>query len=156
MCFIISDFLNLFSAFLTPIIAIITAYIAYQQWQLKQDRLQFDLFEKRYRVYEGTKEFISIILEKGHPSDADIAKFKESTHDVTFLFGDEVKKSLKTILENGNKLKNINTRLALTENVMSQSEQKEARENESSIQEWFQSEYDEIKSLFGKYLSFKK
>lgn len=151
MCYTLAEISQFFSAFLTPIIALIAVYIAYQQWRLRQEHFQLELFDKRYKVYEGTKKFISIILEKGYPDENDISEFQESTHDATFLFENEVQRRLDNILEKGNKLNNINTYIALTEQASPDSA-KEAKENEADIQDWFNDEYDRIKNLFMNYL----
>jgi len=151
MCYTLAEISQFFSAFLTPIIALIAVYIAYQQWRLRREHFQLELFDKRYTVYEGTKNFISIILEKGYPGEKEISGFQESTHDATFLFENEVQERLDQILENGKKLNDLNTLIALTEQASSDGA-KEEKENEDEIQDWFKEEYDRIKKLFMKYL----
>jgi hypothetical protein len=41
------------SLILTGAIAIVTLYIAYQQYQTAKNKLRLDLFKKRYPVYEA-------------------------------------------------------------------------------------------------------
>ena len=42
------DWIDIFSAFLTPFVALITVYIAYQQWQTNERKRKQDLFDIRY------------------------------------------------------------------------------------------------------------
>jgi len=43
---------SVLSALLTPLIAIITTYIAYQQWQGNKLKLKMERYERRLRVYQ--------------------------------------------------------------------------------------------------------
>ncbi len=43
--------IDVFSALLTPVIAAIAVYVAYQQWQTNRRRLQLDLYDRRLRIY---------------------------------------------------------------------------------------------------------
>lgn len=49
------DWVDIFSALLTPIVAIFAGIIAYQQWQTQEKQRKQDLFEKRYdNLYKKT------------------------------------------------------------------------------------------------------
>jgi len=39
---------------LTSLIAIMMAYIAYQQWRTNKDKLKMDLYDRRYNISIGT------------------------------------------------------------------------------------------------------
>jgi hypothetical protein len=41
------------------IAAFIAGYIAWRQWRTAHDKLSLDLFEKRFAVYEATKNFLN-------------------------------------------------------------------------------------------------
>ena len=43
------------SALLTPTIAIITTYIAYEQWRTNRNKLKLDLFDRRFAVYDAMR-----------------------------------------------------------------------------------------------------
>jgi hypothetical protein len=45
--------IDLLSAALTPLIAAIVAYIAYQQYRVNRLRLSHDLFERRLKIFEA-------------------------------------------------------------------------------------------------------
>jgi hypothetical protein len=56
------DWIDVLSALLTPTIAILGIYIAYQQWRTNKNRLKLELFDKRYEIFTNIKKFIANIL----------------------------------------------------------------------------------------------
>ena len=50
------------TAFSVPVIASIGLLIAYRQWKTAQNKLKFELFEKRLKVYNSTVNFFYFIL----------------------------------------------------------------------------------------------
>ena len=49
-------------ALLTPVIAIVATYIAWQQWKSNQLKLHLDRYDRRLRVYEEVRQILSIIV----------------------------------------------------------------------------------------------
>lgn len=56
------------TALLTPMIAIIAAWIAYSQWKTARRKLKLDLFEKRLEVYDAARTAIGQIIVHGKVS----------------------------------------------------------------------------------------
>jgi hypothetical protein len=52
------------AAFLTPTIAVLGVYIAYNQWRTNKDSLRERLYEKRFDVYKGTQKLLSKIIHR--------------------------------------------------------------------------------------------
>ena len=50
---------QIMQALLTPLIAIIATYIAYQQWNTNKLKLKLDRYERRLRVYQKIVELVS-------------------------------------------------------------------------------------------------
>ncbi|PYJ41035.1 MAG: hypothetical protein DME80_14400, partial [Verrucomicrobia bacterium] len=48
----------------TLIIGIAVVVVAWQQRQIARHKLRLDLFDRRYKVYEATRKFLSIILRE--------------------------------------------------------------------------------------------
>ena len=88
-------------ALLTPVIAAIAVYIAYQQWRTNRRKLALDLYDRRLRIYQATVEYISAVLSNLHPTLEVILKFRRSTAEVDFLFGQDIKKYLDELFEHG-------------------------------------------------------
>ena len=75
---------------LTPVIAIVATYIAYQQWQTNRKKLNLERYDRRPRVYEEVRKILSIILRDANASTEDLLKFRTSVSEADFLFGPEI------------------------------------------------------------------
>lgn len=92
---------DLFSALLTPLIAVLAIYIAFQQKNIKEKRLKFKLFEKRFEVYESIMDFIGWVLTTGGVSYTESTTkeviFLEKTNASWALFSHEVEQFIKDV-----------------------------------------------------------
>lgn len=91
-------------ALLTPLIAAIAAYIAWQQWKTNQQKLNLDRYDRRLRVYEEVRKILSIIVWDAKASTEDLLKFRTSVSEADFLFGPEVMVYIDEIYGRGLKL----------------------------------------------------
>jgi hypothetical protein len=66
------------------------AYVAWHQWQLAQHKLRLELFDRRYRVFQALRKFLSAILSHARFSDAELFEYYAGTSDAEFLFGADV------------------------------------------------------------------
>lgn len=82
------------SALLTPIIAVVGAYIAWQQWRTNRNKLKLDLFDRRFGVYDATRNLIRDVLTQTHPSDEQLLKFRANTGEASFLLNQTIAKYL--------------------------------------------------------------
>jgi hypothetical protein len=79
------------AALLTPVIAIVTTHIAYQQYQTNRGQHGLDLFEKRLAVFNSTMTLISSIAQRGRVENLDqLFNMIRETRDHEFLFGPEI------------------------------------------------------------------
>ena len=53
-------YVDLFAALLTPVIAIIATYIAYQQYRANQLKLRHEPYDRRLLLYNAVAEFLQI------------------------------------------------------------------------------------------------
>jgi len=51
------------TALLTPIVAFLGIYIAYQQWKTAENKLKHELFDRRFSVYDAARTFLMSIAE---------------------------------------------------------------------------------------------
>jgi hypothetical protein len=58
-------YVDLFAALLTPVIAIIATYIAYQQYRANQLKLRHELYDRRLLLYNAVAEFLAHIVREG-------------------------------------------------------------------------------------------
>ena len=96
-----SSVVDCLAALLTPLIAIIAVYIAYQQSLTNRRRLELDLYDRRLRIYEATVEYISAVQASFRPTLNDHWKFRRTTAEVDFLFGSDIKGYLDELFKHG-------------------------------------------------------
>jgi len=91
------DVVEISKALLTPLIAIVATYIAWQQWQTNRQKLSFDLYERRLKVYEQVRRILSIIVRDAKASYDELLKFRAAVSEADFLFGPEIVKYIDEI-----------------------------------------------------------
>jgi len=143
--------IQILAALLAPTIAIVTTYIAVQQYRANKLKIRLELFEKRYAVYEGAKTFVSIAGRDGTLSNDAFFKLNESTKDAFFLFDDSVDQYIQLLRENGARLKYLTDRLA--DQSLPVGEERNALSAEATeLRIWFGNQFLDSKQAFKKYL----
>ena len=87
------------TALLTPTIAVVTAYIAIQQYRINREEKALNLYERRLRVYTAMHSILDYI---GGGNGVDYNKYciwLRSVSEAEFIFGDEVSYLLKSLSE---------------------------------------------------------
>jgi hypothetical protein len=69
--------------------ALIAGYIAWRQWRTAHDKLSFDLYEKRFAVYEAVKSLIN--ASTGGVIQKDLDEFYDGIRGAEFLFDGEAR-----------------------------------------------------------------
>jgi hypothetical protein len=59
------DVIDILSALLTPVIAVIAVYIAWQQYRLQHKSFNAQIYERRYVVFKAFMKFFSQIMRDG-------------------------------------------------------------------------------------------
>jgi hypothetical protein len=133
------------SAMLTPAIALLAAYIAWQQHKVNRNQFRLGLFERRYRLFDSTGKLIGTVLGRGRIVDADLKEFLWDTKESDFLFGADIKTYL-------NELYSKASDVYALENPV----EEEQREKRKQTLLWFSGQGDELKKKFGKYMAFRE
>jgi len=68
------------------IIAVIGAWIAWQQMHIARVKLQHDVYERRFAIFSVARELLAAIVINGVPLPQDIAKFTVGTVGAAFHF----------------------------------------------------------------------
>ena len=88
-------------ALLSPLVTLfiggVAAYIGFLQWRLAERKLKYDLFDRRYKIYDATRKFLSAILQKATFDDRDIFEYYAGISDADFLYPKELRDYLDTI-----------------------------------------------------------
>ncbi|MEQ1816116.1 MAG: hypothetical protein ABL861_06545 [Nitrosomonas sp.] len=88
MC--IERIIEISQALLTPLIAVVATYIAYQQWQTNKQKLMLERYDRRLKVYEEVCKILSIIIRDANASYDDLLRFRTAVSEADFLFGREI------------------------------------------------------------------
>lgn len=156
MC--IEEIVKLFSALLTPVIAIIATYIAWQQWRTNRQKLILDRYDRRLHVYEEVRKILSIIVRDAKANTDDLLRFRTSVSEADFLFGPEVMEYIDEIYKRGLKLWMWSTQYSEHLKV----EKPEGYDHNKVVEgmhnelTWLTEQFEPAKNLFKKYLDVSK
>ena len=115
------------------IIALVGAWIAFRQMQIATTKLQFDLFERRYRVFDATRRLLIDILVNGDSSQDSTSAFILGVADAIFLFDDRLVNYLHEMQRRATALKSI--QLSMQE-IQNGDERAKATEVAGTHREW--------------------
>jgi hypothetical protein len=80
------ELIDLFSALLTPLIAILAVYIAWQQYRIQHKTFNGQMYERRHTVFKAFMSFFSEIMRDGRITYPRLAQFYAEASDADFLF----------------------------------------------------------------------
>jgi hypothetical protein len=93
----LQNFFSVLSGFLTPVIAVIVAWIAYQQMKINKYKIRIDLFEKRMQIFSVIRESLSKIFTDGSPQKVNWNDFYFAIEQSKFLLNNELQLYLNEI-----------------------------------------------------------
>jgi hypothetical protein len=149
MC--IDQIIEASKALLTPVIAIVAVYVAWQQLNANRRKLKLDLFEKRYAIFEKIGEFIGSILTSGRVQEGGEIQFLVDTKAVGLLFGAEISQFVSDIYRKAVHLHALDAELegssgeARTSNIQAQRE----------IKDWYSKALGGLEAQFSEYLKLE-
>jgi hypothetical protein len=142
------------SALLTPVIAIIATYIAWQQWKGNELKLRLERYEKRLRIYQEVVKMLSLIMRDADAKLEDLMAFRANTAEADFLFGPEVARYISTVFSRGVALRTANGKYrdAYQEKPPGYDHVKVVDEMHAQLT-WLTQQFDPAKEIFAKYLN---
>jgi hypothetical protein len=144
---------------LTPVIAIIAVYIAYQQWRVNERKLKFDQYARMLRIYEEVVGILTLVNRDFNPEYSELRKFRASTAEADFLFAPEISAYLDEILIRGFKLRSAHNQYRdFTEKPPQGYDPAKVLADAEEHEKWFMEQLTEGYALkkFKKYLSVTK
>jgi anaerobic ribonucleoside-triphosphate reductase len=145
------DWIDVLSALLTPTIAILGIYIAYQQWRTNKNRLKLELFDKRYEIFTNIKKFIANILTSGIVEQGADIQFLRDTKSVAFLFDEQIANLTNEMYRMATKLQ----ALEKTEKGSIGEKLEKNLDKQDEIKKWFGQQLSDIDNMFKKYLKIE-
>jgi hypothetical protein len=145
------SYIDILSALLTPVIAIVTTYIAIQQYRNNRLKLRHDLYDRRLAVLKATNRFILSAWQSRGFSWENLREFALSKSEAYFLFDDSLYEYLEGAYERGLKILILEEQRERTAPEEEQTIIYEIRDN----QKWFGDQRETLNRKFEKYLSLK-
>lgn len=145
-------FIKVLSGFLTPTIAVLTAYIAYRQYKTDKNKLKFDLYEKRFNLFSEFKSLLFKINADGKIDRLELRDFKFKTIECNFLFGSDIWEFRNALIEKSLRITQLNERIPEEMNDPQKLEELQTERKKISL--WCDSKYENIEKTFYKYLDF--
>jgi hypothetical protein len=146
--------LQILQAFLTPVIAGVTVYIAWQQWKVNERKLALDQYERRLKIYQRVVEMLRFVCSKFRPEIHDLLMFSAETAEADFLFGPEISKYIDEIYTHGVALNTVKaeyrdyTQLPFPPGY----DPKKVGDAMMEEEKWFMAQCSVAKEKFRKYL----
>jgi hypothetical protein len=141
---------------LTPVIAVIAAYIAWRQAQTESHKLKLDLFDRRFQAFEEVRKVFGSMFTVGINSE-EITRFWFATVNAEFLFGEEIKKYREEIFRRGTHLADVNKDLSdAIARAAPVNERKKLSDERLAEVKWAQEQVGVVGEKFKKYLDLSK
>ena len=144
---------NYLAALLTPTVAVLGSVIAYRQWRTAQSKLKFELFDRRFSVYEASRNLLASVMTSGKAKEKEIFKFLIATREAKWLLNPEVATYLEKELYH--KAIALQTLEAMLEGIPIGKERSANVKKQSEIKKWFVAQYDVLDTKFSPFLELK-
>lgn len=154
-----SSFIQIFQGLLTPVIAGIAVYIAYQQWKVNKRKYDLDRYERRLRIYQRVVEMLRLIIKDYKLEFHDLPKFSADTAEADFLFGGEISEYISEFYTHAVNL--CAARAELRDSTHNQTvpanfDRRKVVDAIAREEMWFLGQHDVAKERFKKYLDISR
>ena len=144
---------EIFSALLTPTIAIVTTYIAIQQWRGEKSRHNLNSYDKRIKAYEEVVRYLTVVQQEANVEIADIVRLRIETAQTEFLFGNEVPAYIRELVAHGATLHAAKSEYRdITQPIPPGYDHKDVCDRMHAELVWFNSQDDLVIQKFSDYL----
>ncbi len=144
-------------ALLTPLIAIVAIYIAWQQWKTNKLRLRLETYDRRLRVYGEVSKILKLAICNRNVQMNELNGFIVATAEADFLFGPEIPQYIDEIYSRGLKLCRANEEYRdLTQEQPPGYDHKKIVEVKEEQSNWFYGQISVAKEKFKTYLTISK
>lgn len=148
-----SSWVQTLSALLTPMIAVVATYVAWQQWNTNKLNSKLDRYDRRLKVYVQTRDLIAKVMRSADADLEDLFEFWREVSEADFLFGEDIPAYLTELFENGVDLQHANKAYEANRVVPQahyDSAANTAKMHDLSV--WFSNQHKVAKAKFMPYL----
>ncbi len=144
------EFIQILSGLLTPLVAVIAVYIAWQQYRIQHYSLRNQLYERRYVVFKAFMSFLSEIIRQRKSDYQRVGQFYAEASEADFLFPESVAKKRDEIYEKAIDLIALNERMYPSdgsEGLPVGEERSAVAQKANELLKWFVREIPKTKEL---------
>lgn len=144
------EWIDVFNAFLTPLIAILAVYIAWKQYQIEHHSLRSQLYERRMAVFKAYMSFLAEVMRDGNTNFQRLGQFYAEASEADFLFSDRFGKKREEIYKKGLDLISTDRKLTPSDagGLPVGSERTKVADENSDLLKWFKEQIAETRDLF--------
>ncbi|MFM0382746.1 hypothetical protein [Paraburkholderia dipogonis] len=139
------------AAALSPVIAVVGGWIAWQQVRINHNKLKLERFDKRFEIYEAAMSFTAKVSSAGGLQNELAQEFQMKTQAARFLINKELSDYLDEILMNAHRL--TAAQVFLQTPNLPDAKREEHGNRWLELQEWFRAQFAAIPDGFEPYLS---
>lgn len=141
---------QILAAMLTPIIAIVTTYVAVQQYRTNRLKLRHELFDQRIAVFNEIAEFLASVTQTAKAGLPQLHDLIQKTRDGHFLFGPNASAYVKSVYRKAVDLHYCETMLA---SLPVGTERTEIANRKRELLIWFGNQIEVARRMFANQLS---
>jgi len=153
----VKSLVDVLSAALTPVIAVVATYIAYQQWRTNKSRLAHEFYDRRLTVFKAVRTFYGEIGDAGTARYGMAMTFYAATAEAEFLVSDEIREHIDELYKKGMDLASLHEKMYPSSGepgLPVGSERSKVAEEHSKLLLWFcRDAIAETRKRFRKYLA---
>ncbi|EGQ9921613.1 TPA: hypothetical protein JG855_004574 [Vibrio parahaemolyticus] len=150
-----SDWVATLSALLVPVLTVVGIYVAYQQYVINRQRLNYETYERRLAVYKAVQLHLSKIAQMGTTTYQDTLKFNAEASEADFLFGSEISELIASIYKQSISMASYHERLYPSDGSQGLpvgDERSDVAEKESVLLQWHMDTLASLKSTFHPHM----
>lgn len=141
------------SALLTPTVAAVGLYLAWRQAATARNKLKFDLFSRRFSVYDAARTFIATVVIKGEAIDDAFNAFVAGTREARWLFDEPLAVYFHNELsQKAIELQCLNGELSES---IDADERKLKATQRCELKKWFYTQHDVLDGKCGLFLKLE-
>ena len=154
----VKSYVDIFSSLLTPVVAILTVYIAWQQYQINNSSLKNALYERRLKVFNAFISFVVDVVREGKTNYQRVSQFYTEANEAVFLFDYKVTNKLEELYQKGVDLVFLSEQLYppdTSSGLPAGVERSETVQEQAALLRYFNEQIREIRELFKKQIKMK-
>jgi hypothetical protein len=138
-------------ALVAPVLTIAGVGIAWGQLALARARMKHDLYDRRYKIFQGARAFIVEVCQEGRAENERVLAYHRDTGDAVFLLKPSVLFYLNEIEKKGFRLAYLRTVIAREDHP----KRNAAIDEEANLLTWFSEQFDPLVQQFKPFLQLE-